>query len=481
MNIGNFFQDNNDDTALYYHTSARMLAEKLGAELSTAQAILETALDHLSLGNYETSISHYGQVLGITEPLAKRTHDKEQLFRAKRYSATAFSGIGNVFVGQSDYSKAVEYYFRALKINEEIGNKRGQTVNLNNIGIIYSDQGDFAKALKYYNKALGIFQELGSKRSEAAVLGNIGLVFVYQGDSSRAKGNRAYALGDRYPKALDNFYRALKIDELIGNKKGMGKHYSNIGIVQVYRADSAIGEGNRELAVKEIYPLALKYFFAALKIAEEIGDQGSQSLNLANIGSLYTQMRKFKEAEQYILRGYKVAQDINSLDDLKQAYEYLTELYDATNKPALAYKYYKLFVQYRDSVNNEENTRKIIQQEYKFNYEKKFAADSVNFARENQVREAEIARQNAELKAKRNQQYALGGGLLMFIVFSVFIYNRFRVTRKQQAIIQMQKDLMEEKQKQILDSIHYAKRIQNALITNEKYIQRALSKEKKKA
>jgi hypothetical protein len=37
-------------------------------------------------------------------------------------------------------------------------------------------------------------------------------------------------------------------------------------------------------------------------------------------------------------------------------------------------------------------------------------------------------------------------------------------------------DLVEEKQKEILDSIYYARRIQRALITSEKYIENKLTK-----
>lgn len=38
--------------------------------------------------------------------------------------------------------------------------------------------------------------------------------------------------------------------------------------------------------------------------------------------------------------------------------------------------------------------------------------------------------------------------------------------------LQESKDKIEEKQKEILDSIHYAKRIQQALLPNEKYLER---------
>jgi uncharacterized membrane protein (DUF106 family) len=61
------------------------------------------------------------------------------------------------------------------------------------------------------------------------------------------------------------------------------------------------------------------------------------------------------------------------------------------------------------------------------------------------------------------------------------VFNRFRVTNKQKKIIEVQKtqvdaafEKLHEKNKEVLDSIHYAKRIQSALMPNEKYIDRKL-------
>jgi hypothetical protein len=67
--------------------------------------------------------------------------------------------------------------------------------------------------------------------------------------------------------------------------------------------------------------------------------------------------------------------------------------------------------------------------------------------------------------------------------FAVYILRSLNITRKQKAIIELkeketaeQKHLIEEKQKEIIDSITYARRIQRALITNEKYIDKSLNK-----
>jgi hypothetical protein len=69
------------------------------------------------------------------------------------------------------------------------------------------------------------------------------------------------------------------------------------------------------------------------------------------------------------------------------------------------------------------------------------------------------------------------------VVFAVFMYNRFRITNKQKVIIEKQKqrvdkayEQLHEKNKEVMDSIYYARRIQRALITPEKYIADSLNK-----
>ena len=79
--------------------------------------------------------------------------------------------------------------------------------------------------------------------------------------------------------------------------------------------------------------------------------------------------------------------------------------------------------------------------------------------------------------------YFVVGLFLVVLTFSIFIYNRFRITNKQKVIIEQQKiqvdeafAQLEEKNNEVLDSIHYAKRIQTALMPSEKYIEKTLKK-----
>jgi len=72
---------------------------------------------------------------------------------------------------------------------------------------------------------------------------------------------------------------------------------------------------------------------------------------------------------------------------------------------------------------------------------------------------------------------------VLIIAFSAFVFNRFRITQRQKVIIEKQKhevdaayEKLHEKNKEVMDSIYYARRIQRALITSEKYIARQLAR-----
>ena len=136
-----------------------------------------------------------------------------------------------------------------------------------------------------------------------------------------------------------------------------------------------------------------------------------------------------------------------------------------------------------DSINNEKNKKESIKKQFQYQYEKKAAADSVKNAEEQKVKNAQLTAQNAELKQEKIQRLALYGGLFLVTIFLGFVYNRFKILKRQKTIIGKQKELVDqayeklhEKNKEIMDSIYYARRIQNALLTSEQYFTKQLNR-----
>ena len=93
----------------------------------------------------------------------------------------------------------------------------------------------------------------------------------------------------------------------------------------------------------------------------------------------------------------------------------------------------------------------------------------------------QIAKQGEQLKAEETRRLYLYIGLGFLLVFGLFMYNRFRVTRRQKKTIEeqknevaAQKEIIEESHREITDSIAYAKRIQSAILPPAEMVKAAL-------
>lgn len=143
----------------------------------------------------------------------------------------------------------------------------------------------------------------------------------------------------------------------------------------------------------------------------------------------------------------------------------------------------KDYLRMRDSVSNIETRKSTIKKQYQYQYEKKAAADSVKNAEGQKVKNAQLAAQLAQLKQEKIQRLTLYGGLLLVIAFSTVVFNRFKMTQRQKLIIEKQKEQVDiayeelhKRNKEITDSIIYARRIQRCLLTPEKYIDKQLKR-----
>ena len=448
------------------------LAQKLHWKKGMGDAEHCMGYYYFSIGDYHNTLVHWLRTL----ELRKELNDKKKI-------SGALGNIGIVYQGLGDYSRALEYFFNAERTYEELGMKEDIAINLENMALLYQVQAAametgrsaeadslFRKALDLDLRALTIEEELGNKDSKANVMNNIGI--VYHGR-------------DDFATALLYYFKALEIVRNTGNKQLEGNVLGNIGNAysDIARARAQKGSIKKELpdslsenvlAGPELFSRALAYSLKALKISKEIEDNFRTVINLSNIGVLYMSMHRFPEAEKNLTSAIGLADSIGSLASKSQCEKWLSHLYDSTGNYLLAFEHYKKYIAARDSISNDENIKKQTRTEMQFNFDKKQAADSVKVAEEKKV----VA---AELKSEQNQRYSLYGGLALVLLFAGAMYNRFRVTQKQKAVIEEQKliveeqkQMVEEKNKDILDSIYYARRIQRALLPSEKYFEKNL-------
>ncbi len=382
------------DSALYYGNASLELATAILNSIKNNSSTSEKSLTILktaqkgvtascqSLGNI---YREQGDPAKALEYYLKALKASEEIGN-KKGMAISYSYIGNVYQDQANYSQALEYYLKALKIDEEIGNKKGMAVRFTNIGNIYFSQEDYPKTLDYYFKALKINTEIGRKNSIAINYGNIGGVYHKQSD---------------YTKALEYYFEALKMFQKLKNGEGKAISMGNIGSAYKDQVDSRKGAGLSKDSIQHGYYTALDYYLKALKIDEDLGNKNNVARRLTNIGSLLTSLGKYNEAYTSIYKALAISDSLGAMDIVKESYEGLSTLYEKSNislpdsiggkmlnKEEMRLKalyYLKNYIKVRDSLFSEENQKQLVQKEMNFNFEKKEAATKAEQAKKDAI------------------------------------------------------------------------------------------------
>ncbi len=426
------------DSAMVYAEKATLLAGKLSGQSQPAiynsvQRTLAASynlkgLVYTNVGNYPSAISVFHKSLQISQDV----YDKKG-------QATAYGNIGNVYYGQGNYTEAQRQFFAALKLREEVGDKKGIAFSLVSIGNVYSMIRNADEAMNYYNKSLLLFKELDDRYSLAGTYNNIAGI---------------YTAKKYYDKALEMYVSYMKIMEEFGDKQNIADTYNNIGNIYYYK-----GQANE----------AIEAYEKALKEMQELEDISGIAFSNISIGDTYVAMKDYAKAKPYIFKGFQLAKETGELDLMRDAYEAMYNYHDRTGDKKQALENYKLFVAYNDSVNNEETTKETTRAQMNYEFEKKEAT-----ARLEQEKKEAISK--AESKKKQIIIWSVGGMLCLAVCFSVYAYRIYLQKQKANVEITKQKEIIEEKQKEIVDSIHYAKRIQTALLTSETYIDKVLNR-----
>ena len=340
-----------------------------------------------------------------------------------------FNNLGIVSFYQGDYESAIGYFLESLKISEEVGDTAGIANSLNNIGSMYEKQDDYDKALEYYQKALELRDKIGDKMGVASCYNNLGII---------------YKRKEEYDKALSHYFKSLRLKEDLGDDVRIAETQHNIGIIYQFRKE---------------YNTALEYYLKSMNILKKTGDKRRLTHNFLSIGIMLQDQNKYKEAIGYFEQAHRNATEVGSLPLLSESLRGLYECQSMLNDFKLAFYTLQEHTKIKDSIFNKENTERLAEIETKYETEKK--------ERELLEKDVEIASQKSNAEQQKILTIAVAGILALVIVFSLLLFGRFRVSQKQQRIIAGQKAIVDEKNKDITDSINYAKRIQTAMLRSD--------------
>ncbi|MDQ3191066.1 MAG: tetratricopeptide repeat protein [Bacteroidota bacterium] len=351
--------------------------------------------------------------------------------------AISVTYMGHVYNGKGDYSLSLEYFLKGNKLFEILGDEKGITNSYNAIGNVYAGLGETHKALKYYYKSLN--RATKNADSSAVAVALIGT-------------SNQHNILQEYSTAINQLDRASKIFKINNKKFEQAVVLTNLGdsYLSLKRYEDAISNFNQALA---IFVLDSNYYATGLTYLRK--------------GKAFHGNKKYQAALAEYEKAIELLQKINAYDNLKTAYEQVVELYTETNDFKKAYEYHLLYVAMKDSVMSNEKEKKILELDLRHEFEQ-----------EQKIMELERQTAEAFLMAKSNQQkyytYTFIAGFFIMIIIAGLIFKNNRSKQKSNKLlkeekskVENQKDLLEEKNKSITDSIHYAKRIQDAILKSQ--------------
>ncbi len=362
------------------------------------------------------------------------------------------------------------------KINKNIS---GELDVLICVGRSYDFIGNREKAIKISFQAV----DLAKKQNKALKLSEIyiSLSNIYKGENIvSSKKYAILALNvlkeahlDKKNKVIDASY--LMLGNVYYDLKNLDSamYYYNLCKESSKETNnkrtylSAIGNmGNIAYNQKE-YTKAISYNLETLFEYKKLNIKTEIAVAYGSLADIYKDIKDYKKAIKYYDSALIVTTQLQSADDFIYNYKGLSETYEMMGNSADALKYYKLYRMWNDSVNNNQNSKKINELELDYKYKA-------------EQREKDLIQKNKDdvIQEKiKQQKYIIWvgvlGGLVLFIFLGFAVKSNIdkKKTNKQLQLfnneITEQKNIIETKNHEITDSITYASRIQQGVIPDE--------------
>lgn len=250
-------------------------ARLLRNPLAEARLLTHLGVWHNERGARDEALRYFNRALPIWRR-RRRAHPEE----GGSGLAWVLNNLGVLHRAIDEPRKADNFYRQAIRIQEQLGDRKGLSIALGCRGVLCRDRGQHRKAHGYYDRSLALEEELGSELGQSIVLNNKG---------------RAYRDERKRTEALESLKRALKLAKKAGNDAGEAIVLNNLG--NVFFDDGQVKK-------------ALSYFRKAVPIREKILDRARLAVSYHNIGEALRALGRRDEALESFERAIAVEERV---------------------------------------------------------------------------------------------------------------------------------------------------------------------------
>jgi len=376
------------------------------------------------LSNKETN-----KLIEKTNSLTSGKNEIDLLFQIQKT-------IGNIYHEQNKGNEALTEHFKALKLAEDAKHVFYIGDAHDHIAEDYQLLNNKKFAQKHFYYALSYFEKTDSISYMADVYNLLGTNYKNQ---------------DKIDSALKYHEKCLAIRIKTNSQKGIAYSYNNLAVTYIRAKD---------------YEKAEPFLIKSLEIKRRLKDKKGTAGSLINLADIMTYKKDFKEAEKLYDEGRKLALEAKAGAFFRIGTLNLASMYFKMGEYKNSAIYYVRSKEVADSLNDEETNKAIAELTSQYETEKKNS--------EIALQQEQLKTQEAENTKQKIMIIASGVAILMMIVAIFFVYRSYRQNKRNAKVLQAKNHVIEEKNREITDSINYAKLIQQSLLASKEMLDKNL-------
>lgn len=363
------------------------------SEFDSLSQLYSSSKERINLELLEDIISSSRQpdsMLKYSDILIKRAHPIGN--KGKLQFAYYHKGVAWRYKG--DYKFAFENLFKSAELAGDLESKSKLGKTYVEIGNAYAESGDLNLSSIYFNRGIDLFEAEKDSLSVGATYYNMGDTFFDKGaiDSS-----------------LVYTTRARDIFEQMGN--------------EYYKAYS-LGNLGRINTAREEYGLAESQLNEAVEVLLKVEDYNALTDFYSTISEIKQKEGNVEAAIAYAEKSLEAARANGLKEDLQGAHEKLALLHETSGNIGEAYDHYKMFVLYKDSLENTASVKEVAN--LRSNYE---------IAQ----KQTEVDLLNQQKRNQRNIAIATGIAMFLIMLLALGLYRRNRYIGRTKRIIEKEK------------------------------------------
>ena len=425
------YEERDFTKAQKYAEEGLSLSDKIGFKKGRGTAYFELGRIYNSQLQYSEANKYLDTALNIFQKI----NDKKNI-------AETFLRIGYNYDRQGLYADALGNSKKSLDLFRELGDRKKMADVYQRIGYIYSYLDSYGDALANLYEALKLFEQLGDKKQMAETHQGMGLNYMGLNSDSDALRNllaglklrtelniredmaqSMTALGSLYTE-MGNYTEALKYDSAslrmfqgLTTTAPWGVPLALYSLGQNYQkqGERSDASGDKYEAVKN-FNYALTSFQKSLEFYEGIKNESSVALLNNELGFTLIRLKNYSAARSNFSKSLQLPVNSGYNNIFRDSYLGLSILDSISGNYRQSCLNYKKYITYRDSLVNEETTKKVQQAKMLYESEKN----------EEIVKAAELKKKTAE-EAERNLQLTAIAVFIPIFFLGVLILSRTKV------------------------------------------------------